>query len=141
VDGEVLIQEWADRLRSVVPDGFHLTVGPDGTVWFSCDEGRVPGQRGHFKSRMAGTHLREALLTEGGTDTERAATAARSGLDDLQVHVDEASHQRRRDGIDHAAPGPRSARDGLRCRSVDGEEVVPELSRALSSEHVPEMSA
>lgn len=127
VDADVLVQELADRFRSVVPDGFHVAVRSDGIMWFSCDDGRFPEQRGDFKPGMAGTHLRHNHRTVPGALSERVAAAARQALDDLQDYVNEASHE--------PWPGvrrPPSARaqvlDGLlRCWFVDGEEVVLEL--------------
>ncbi len=128
MDADAVTQELADRFRSVVPEGSHLEVGSDGTVWLcSCDEGRFPGQQGDFKPGMAGTHLRSNLRAVSATDAERAVAAARQALDDLQDYVDEASHEPW-PGL-HRPPSARAeVREGcLHCRYVDGDEVVLEL--------------
>lgn len=127
MDAGALVREMADRFRAVVPRGFHVAIGSDGTLWFSYDQGRVPGQQGVFQPGTAGTHLRHNLLTVSGTPAERVVAAAKQALEDLQDYVDEVSHE--------PWPGlrrPPSARaqvsDGLlHCWYVDGEEVVLEL--------------
>ena len=127
VDVDGLVEELADRFRSVVPDGFHVAVGSDGIVWFSCDDGRFPGQRGDFKPGTAGTHLRSNLLTVPGTDAERVVMAVRQALDDLQDYIDEASHEPWPGR--HRPPRARAeVREGLlHCWYVDGGDVVLEL--------------
>lgn len=128
MDVDELVRELADRFRAVVPDGFHVAIGFDGIVWFTCDVGRFPGQQGDFRPSTAGTRLRDNLLTVAGTPAERVAAAARQALDDLLDYVDEASHE--------PWPGTRrppraraEVSDGvLRCWYAAGHEVVLELA-------------
>ncbi len=58
MDAVRLIRELADRFRAIVPDGFRVNIGYDAIVWFSCDEGRFPGQQGKLQPGVAGTQLR-----------------------------------------------------------------------------------
>lgn len=127
MDTDGLVRALADRFRAVVPDGFHVTSGSDGTVWFSCDEGRFRGQLGNFQPGTAGTPLRHNLLTVAGTPAERISAAARQALDDLQDYVDEASHEPW-PGIRRPPSARAQVRDGvLHCWYVDGNTVVLEL--------------
>jgi hypothetical protein len=91
VDVDDFIVILAARLTAIVPPGFY--VEPiDGTAWYSCDQGRFPGQQGSYHVGRAGTQVRANFELYGDTDAERIVGAAAQALDELQDYISEASH-------------------------------------------------
>jgi hypothetical protein len=81
----------ADRLALIVPPGFHVQAA-DGTLWYSAEEGRFPGQQGNYHVGRAGTHVRANLGGQGATDADAIVRVAVLALDHLQDYVSEATH-------------------------------------------------
>lgn len=91
IDADRLTEALADRLRSVVPDGFRVRAAA-GMLWYSADRGRFPGQRSNFHVGTAGRYVRDNLKAHGKTAEDQVAGVAVQALDELQDYVDEASH-------------------------------------------------
>jgi hypothetical protein len=81
----------ADRLADIVPAGFRVQAG-DGTLWYSAEEGRFPGQQGNYRVGRAGTYVRANLDGQGDTDADAIVRVAILVLDHLQDYVSEATH-------------------------------------------------
>lgn len=86
VDTDRLTAALGRRLAAIVPDGFHVRA-EDGMLWYSCDEGRFPGQLSDYRAGVAGTYVRDNLDAHGDV-----AGVAAQALDELQDFVDEATH-------------------------------------------------
>jgi hypothetical protein len=76
-----------------VPDGFHVRAA-DGMLWYSGESGRFPGQLNNYTPGASGTFVRENFEAhaEQASQAQSAANVARQALDELQDHVDEATH-------------------------------------------------
>jgi hypothetical protein len=81
----------ADRLSAIVPTGFHVALA-DGTLWYSAEQGRFPGQSGDYRVGRAGTYVRDNFGAYGGSDEENIVGVAVQALDDLQDYISEATH-------------------------------------------------
>jgi hypothetical protein len=76
----------ADRLSAIVPTGFHVALA-DGTLWYSAEQGKFPGQSGDYRVGRAGTYVRDNFGAYGGSDEENIVGVAVQALDDLQDYI------------------------------------------------------
>jgi hypothetical protein len=81
----------ADRLADIVPAGFRVQAG-HGTLRYSAEEGRFPGQQGNYHVGPSGTDVRASLGGQGDTDADAIVRVAVLVLDHLQDYVSEATH-------------------------------------------------
>jgi hypothetical protein len=92
VDPDKLTVILAARLAAIVPDGFHVRAA-DGMLWYSCDEGRFPGQVNNYRPGGSGTYVRHNFdAYKDDSDADRIAYVAVKALDELQDLIDEATH-------------------------------------------------
>jgi hypothetical protein len=91
VDAGKLTRMLAARMAAIVPPGFDVQADA-GMLWYSCEEGRFPGQSGDYHVGRSGTFV-EANLEGHGQPEEDAITAvAALALGELRDYVDEATH-------------------------------------------------
>jgi hypothetical protein len=92
VDPDKLAVILAARLAAIVPDGFHIRAA-DGTLWYTSDAGRFPGQTNNYQAHGAWTKVRQNFEAyEDKSDADRIAYVAAQALDCLQDLIDEATH-------------------------------------------------
>jgi hypothetical protein len=91
VDADRLTQVLAARMAAIVPAGFRVEAS-DGMLWYSAEDGRVPGQLGDCRVGQAGSYVRDNFEARGETAAERIVGVAAQALDELQDYVDEATH-------------------------------------------------
>jgi hypothetical protein len=91
VDLDNLTALLVDRLSAIVPAGFHVAVA-DGTLWYSADQGRFPGQQGEYDVGMAGTYVHANFGLHGESDEENIVGVAVQALDELQDYISDATH-------------------------------------------------
>jgi hypothetical protein len=91
VDPDDLLELLADRLRRIVPEGFHVDAS-EGMLWYTCDDGRFPGQLNDYRVGRSGTYVRTSFPRHGETLEDHINGVSRQALDELQDYVDEASH-------------------------------------------------
>ena len=88
-----LAQTLASRMTAIIPDGFRVQA-VDGTLWYSAEDGRFPGQSGDYHVGRSGTIVRFNLVGSGQTvDDDALARVAAMALDELQDYIDEATHE------------------------------------------------
>jgi hypothetical protein len=92
LDADTLAALLADRLGAIVPPGFHVQAGA-GMLWYSADEGRLPGQQGAGRPGPAGTHVQANIGAYGSTDADNIVGVAVQALGELQDYIDEATHE------------------------------------------------
>jgi hypothetical protein len=92
VDLDKLTVVLADRMASILPDGFHVEA-TQGMLWYSADEGRFPGQLGDYQVGRSGTYVRDNFTAHGDSEEDRIAGVAAQALDELQDYIDEATHE------------------------------------------------
>lgn len=80
-----------DRLSAIVPAGFHVAAA-EGTLWYSADQGKFPGQQGNGHVGMSGTHVHANFGLYGESDEENVVGVAVQTLDELQDYISEATH-------------------------------------------------
>jgi hypothetical protein len=106
----------ADRLADIVPAGFRVQAD-DGTLWFSAEEGRFPGQQGNYHVGRSGTYVRANLGAQGDrgdrgdTDADAIVRVAILALDHLQDYVGEATHD----------PWPGTSSQPRPCAQIRGQ--------------------
>jgi hypothetical protein len=91
---DALAQVLADRLATIVPNGFHVEASR-GMLLYSCEPGRFPGQQSTYQVGSSGSYLRENLGRRGDEEAPievKIAAVAENALDELQDYIDEATH-------------------------------------------------
>lgn len=130
MDADQLAELLADRMRKIVPDGFHVNAA-DGMLWYTEDDGRFPGQTNDYGCHSSGTYVRRNFPSHGTTEEDHIIGVSTQALDELQDFVDEESHDPWPGTL--RPPSPHAAiRDGvLYLWFGEGEEVDIECEPIL----------
>jgi hypothetical protein len=92
VDLDLFIELLADRLSRIVPAGFHVQA-EDGILWYSSEQGDLPGRTGNYSAGRSGTYVRDNFSLHGTTGEEHMTGVAVQALDELQDYVSEATSE------------------------------------------------
>lgn len=57
IDADRLTVVLAARLAAIAPAGFRVRA-EDGMLWYSCEQGRLPGQLNNYSPGASGTYVR-----------------------------------------------------------------------------------